>query len=158
MQITITTDSNPEGWGDDCNEQTAELAAERLAQALADYAAEQWPEAEITTATEHVVSGGSSQLVRMPGETDGDRYNEVCSGVAQVAEDLAERVLGEVLDDAVEPSAWHRAQARANKLFGDDPQAIEFCLADWPEGEDHWNWLADSPEQEIRDWVAAGVA
>jgi len=29
-------------------------------------------------------------------------------------------------------------------------------LADWPEGDIHWQWLANAPEGEVRDWVAAG--
>ena len=29
----------------------------------------------------------------------------------------------------------------------------EFILADWPEGEDHWQWVVDSDEDEILEWA-----
>lgn len=31
-----------------------------------------------------------------------------------------------------------------------------FCLADWPEGEEHQHWLDNAPASEIADWVIAG--
>ena len=29
----------------------------------------------------------------------------------------------------------------------------EFILADWPEGEEHWEWVVTADESEILDWV-----
>ncbi len=32
----------------------------------------------------------------------------------------------------------------------------DFILADWNEGEDHWEWVATASVEEILDWVEAG--
>lgn len=32
----------------------------------------------------------------------------------------------------------------------------DFILADWTEGEDHFEWVATAPEAEILEWVEAG--
>ena len=32
----------------------------------------------------------------------------------------------------------------------------DYCLADWPEGEEHQRWLDTAPIPEIADWVLAG--
>ena len=48
-----------------------------------------------------------------------------------------------------------KANERVGKMFVDDLEAIAFCLADWPEGEEHWTWLVNAEEKEIRDWVDA---
>ena len=156
MEITITTDRNPEGWGADCDTRTAEVAAEKLAELLGEATGEAWPSAEIETGTEFIVSGGSTHLVSVEG-ADETTWNEIATWVGAVAEDRWEYVLGQVLYDAEEPSNWHRAEARVKEMFSDDKEAIEFCLADWPEGDVHWHWLAMADEQEIRDWVAAGI-
>lgn len=34
-------------------------------------------------------------------------------------------------------------------------QVREFCLADWPEGEDHQLWLDTAPADEIAGWIEA---
>ena len=31
-----------------------------------------------------------------------------------------------------------------------------FIMADWPEGDDHWRWVATATEREILSWVEAG--
>jgi len=33
----------------------------------------------------------------------------------------------------------------------------EFILADWPEGDEHWQWVAEAPVEEIVSWVEAGT-
>ena len=52
---------------------------------------------------------------------------------------------------------YDHAEARVRQLFGAE-EVIAFCLADWPEGDEHWRWLLTATEQEIRDWAAAGMA
>lgn len=40
-----------------------------------------------------------------------------------------------------------------------DPRLFEhreFILADWPEGEAHWQWVVTAEIGEILDWVSAG--
>jgi len=32
----------------------------------------------------------------------------------------------------------------------------KFILADWPEGNNHWQWVATAPVAEIVDWAEAG--
>lgn len=31
-----------------------------------------------------------------------------------------------------------------------------FCTADWPEGQEHQDWLDTATPEEIADWVIAG--
>ena len=33
----------------------------------------------------------------------------------------------------------------------------DFILADWPEGDDHWKWVATAPVAEVVDWAEAGI-
>lgn len=35
-------------------------------------------------------------------------------------------------------------------------QYEDFILTDWPEGDEHWQWVLDASEAEIVDWVEAG--
>ena len=51
---------------------------------------------------------------------------------------------------------YRQTEARVTEMFPDDQEAREFCLADWPEGDEHLIWLIEASDQEIRDWVAAG--
>lgn len=30
----------------------------------------------------------------------------------------------------------------------------EIILADWPEGDDHWRWVASADESEIENWAS----
>jgi len=32
----------------------------------------------------------------------------------------------------------------------------DFILTDWPEGDEHWQWVITAPEAEIIDWAEAG--
>lgn len=32
----------------------------------------------------------------------------------------------------------------------------DFIMADWPEGDEHWRWVATATEREIIDWAEAG--
>lgn len=32
----------------------------------------------------------------------------------------------------------------------------DFILADWPEGDEHWEWVATAPVDEIVDWAEVG--
>ena len=32
----------------------------------------------------------------------------------------------------------------------------DFILADWPEGDAHWQWVVEAPVAEIVDWAIAG--
>jgi len=32
-----------------------------------------------------------------------------------------------------------------------------FCLADWPEGQEHQDWLNKATAEEIADWAIAGL-
>ena len=34
----------------------------------------------------------------------------------------------------------------------------EFVLANWPEDEEHWEWVLSATEQDILDWCEAGEA
>ena len=37
-----------------------------------------------------------------------------------------------------------------------EAQVRDYCLADWPEGQEHQDWLDNAPVSEIADWVIAG--
>ena len=98
MTITITTDRNPEAWGAECDEITAQKAAEILAEMLADEALAQWPEAEVLFGTEHVVSGGSTRLVIVEGvDDDGEAQEEIGSWLGYQSEQMWESALGKAL-------------------------------------------------------------
>jgi len=48
---------------------------------------------------------------------------------------------------------------QARRRVQDTPQLAEheaFILADWPEGDDHWRWVATAPMAEVVDWAQAG--
>lgn len=34
-----------------------------------------------------------------------------------------------------------------------EADVAEFCLADWPEGTEHQEWLDTAPVQNIADWI-----
>lgn len=36
-------------------------------------------------------------------------------------------------------------------------QVRQFCLDDWPEGDEHQRWLDNASTEEIADWVVAGL-
>ena len=48
--------------------------------------------------------------------------------------------------------------AQAKVRVQDTPALAEhadFILADWPEGDDHWQWVATAPVAEVVDWAEA---
>ena len=51
---------------------------------------------------------------------------------------------------------YERAEVRVRQMFASDtPEdrwAREFALTDWPEGDEHWAWLAGASASEVRDW------
>lgn len=54
------------------------------------------------------------------------------------------------------PIDWHgRAEKRVDQSEELRPHK-EFIMADWPEGAEHWQWVAEATVEEILDWVAAG--
>lgn len=65
MQITITTDSNPEAWGDYVTDETAERAADALANQLAAYARTEWPTAEVEARSANLPSGAGGGRVEV---------------------------------------------------------------------------------------------
>lgn len=57
-------------------------------------------------------------------------------------------------------AAWRNLYDAAAKRVADDEelsQYAEYIMADWPEGEEHWTWVATAPREEIIDWAACGV-
>lgn len=44
------------------------------------------------------------------------------------------------------------AQARINETPALQPHTA-VIMADWPEGAEHWEWVATAPEAEIVDWA-----
>lgn len=55
------------------------------------------------------------------------------------------------------PGNWYEL---AERRVQDTPSLAmhrAFIMADWPEGDEHWEWLATAPIEEIVDWVAAGT-
>ena len=59
------------------------------------------------------------------------------------------------LNELKEQIMYEEAKARVEDNPKLSPHA-DFILADWPEGDDHWEWVVTTPEQEILDWVEAG--
>ena len=46
-----------------------------------------------------------------------------------------------------------KAEEIADLLGWTADEVKEVCLADWPEGEQHQQWLNTAPVQEIADWI-----
>jgi hypothetical protein len=101
MEITITTDRNPEAWGAECDEMLADKAAWILAQKLADDAEEEWPEADVLFGTEHVVSGGSGNLVQVTGTRDFTLANDISQRIGDWAEDQWEAALEIAIESSI---------------------------------------------------------
>ncbi|HOA28075.1 MAG TPA: hypothetical protein PKG51_11240 [Arachnia sp.] len=61
------------------------------------------------------------------------------------------------LYDALTTTLYDAAEARVRELFpGDAPEdrwAREYLLDDWPNGTEHWAWVATATEAEIHDWI-----
>ena len=48
---------------------------------------------------------------------------------------------------------------QAHERVENDPELApiaDFILADWPEGDEHWQWVITADTQEIIDWAEAG--
>lgn len=50
---------------------------------------------------------------------------------------------------------YQQAKTRVESSPRLSPHAA-FILADWDEGEEHWQWVCTASEDEILDWVEAG--
>jgi len=52
---------------------------------------------------------------------------------------------------------YDAAEARVRAMFPaetpEDRWAREYCLVDWPQNAEHWAWLIEADEAEIRDWI-----
>lgn len=63
-----------------------------------------------------------------------------------------------ILERATPPgevTLYDRAAARVDASPALAPHR-DFILADWPEGDDHWRWVATATERDILSWVEAG--
>ena len=49
-----------------------------------------------------------------------------------------------------------RAEAIAKLAEVTTKEVRDYCLADWPEGSEHQNWLNMAPIEEIAIWVSFG--
>ena len=48
---------------------------------------------------------------------------------------------------------------QAGRRVQDTPELAahaDFIMADWPEGDAHWQWVATAPVAEIVEWAVAG--
>lgn len=53
------------------------------------------------------------------------------------------------------PIDWHaRAERRVDQSDKLSPHK-NFIMADWPEGDEHWKWVAEATVEEIVDWAEA---
>jgi hypothetical protein len=53
------------------------------------------------------------------------------------------------------PISWHN---RAQQRVDSEPRLKaheDFIMADWKEGAEHWQWIAEATVDEIVDWVEA---
>ncbi len=89
MQIIIRTSIEPEAWGNECDARTAQAAAEKLAEALAAYAVEMWPEAEIDAGIPaYICQSEPFCELRGVDDADGSLWQEVNGALEQVREFL----------------------------------------------------------------------
>lgn len=51
-------------------------------------------------------------------------------------------------------TSYDRAEARINETPELEPYR-ETCLYDWPEGNEHYDWIAAAPLGQIIDWAQA---
>jgi hypothetical protein len=97
VEITITTDTNPTGWGSDCDDALAQVAAEKLAEMLATFAQAEWPEATIETRTHHYFDGETIEWARVTG-VDVETANNIEATIGDFVEASWEEALQEALD------------------------------------------------------------
>lgn len=98
MQITITTDTNPTGWGSECDDALAQKAAEKLAELLATFAQAEWPEAEVETRTHRYHDGESIEWARVTG-VDAVIANNIEATIGEFVEDHWVEALAAALDE-----------------------------------------------------------
>ena len=101
MKITIRTSTDPETWGNECDARTAHTAAEKLADALAAYAVEAWPEAEVDANVE-LYTDSPEPLVALEGvtDTDGKLWEEVNAALEFVRDEVWVGCLQAAIDAA----------------------------------------------------------
>lgn len=68
--------------------------------------------------------------------------------------DYVSDVYVEVLGDYTPLSWWEIAETRVNETPELD-EYYDFIMADWPEGDGHWKWVATASVSEIVDWAQA---
>ena len=101
LQITIITAANPDAWGEDCSDELAAVAAERLADRLAAFARDEWPEADVRTASRCYHDGESHRLVELVGAESYEREMEIALCIG----DEAEAIWIDALQDAIDETA-----------------------------------------------------
>ena len=94
LQITIITDASPDAWGEDCSDELAAVAAERLADRLAAFARDEWPEADVRTATRSYHDGESHRLVELVGASY-EREMEIARRIGDEAEAIWQDAIDE---------------------------------------------------------------
>jgi hypothetical protein len=99
MQITITIDRNPEGWGGECDEITAQKAAELMAQTLAEVAEQRWPEADVKFGTAHIPSGAYHSTATVRGSEDDDEREDVIFTIEEEAGRIWSMCLAEAIGE-----------------------------------------------------------
>ena len=52
----------------------------------------------------------------------------------------------------IPPSLYERARNRVMDSEALRPYT-DFILADWPEGDEHWQWVIHTSEAEILEWI-----
>jgi len=51
---------------------------------------------------------------------------------------------------------FSKAESRVSET-AELAEHADFILADWAEGDEHFEWVATAPVEEIVDWVEAGA-
>jgi hypothetical protein len=103
LQIEIRVNTNTDGWGDHATPTDARRSAKSLANMMAEYAAEQYPDAEIRTQTIYEISGRSLNLVTATftdGQGGVQEYierqeieDDICDFAESIWQDAAEQAL-----------------------------------------------------------------
>ena len=100
MEITITTDTNPDSWGTYVTEATATKAANALAHRLETFARGQFPDADVYATTKHfpcgVGQGGSLDIT----DADDDEHTDATETINAQWEATWADVLAEFATDA----------------------------------------------------------
>lgn len=111
MQITITTDTNPTSWGDECGEELAQAAAEKLAEMLATFARETWPEAEVEARAQRYADGEYTPVARVQNDAmNVCERNDVLARIEFEQERIWVDALQEALDEEPHNSPVYEAR------------------------------------------------